>query len=218
MNLTTLKQKWQSSAIYQKRDHKYIEKARNALCNDNFSILCSNCIGGIIYHRLGKQFLSPTINMHMSNPDFVSFCLHLDTYLGQNLTFIQADENHPVALLSAAGLKTIKLYFNHANSEAEAQEDWDRRKTRIQKDNLFLILYNLDGITLQELRQLETVPCRNKVIFTATPIPEIPWSCCIKPTPHRQNAACYIDRDIWGVRTFEKHFDYVAWLNTEQPA
>ena len=214
MNLSTLKQSWQNSAIYQKRDQKYTEKARNTLYNDNFSILCSNCIGGIIYHRLGKQFLSPTINMHMSNPDFVSFCLHLDTYLSQDLAFIQTDENHPVALLSADGLKPIKLYFNHAHSEAEAQEAWEKRKTRIQKDNLFLILYNLDGITLQELRQLETVPCRNKVIFTATPIPEISWSCCIKPTPHRQNAECYIDRDIWGIRTFEKHFDYVAWLNT----
>ena len=191
------------------------EAYRKRLHNDGFSILCSNCIGGIIYHRLGKPFLSPTVNMHMSNPDFVLFCVHLDAYLQGELEFIPSEQSHPVALLSGGGaLPPLKLYFNHSHSADEARADWNRRRVRIHRDNLFLILYNLDGIDLQTLRLLESVPCRNKVVFTATPLPEISWSCCITPHRNREDAECYLDRDLLGVRTFEKHFDFVSWLNT----
>ena len=213
MGLAALKKAWMNTALYRKKESAINEKARNRLTNDGFTILSSNCIGGIIYHRLGKEFLSPTINLHLSNPDFVNFCVHLDEYLQEELQFIKTEKNHPVAVLSPHGLPSITIFFNHAHTEEDAHSDWTRRKARIHRDNLFLILYNLDGITLEELHQLETVPCRNKVVFSAVPLPEISWSCCIKPN-HRKNGMCYIDRDLWGVRTFEKHFDYVTWLNT----
>ena len=39
---------------------------RLRLKNKDFSILAPTCIGGVISHRLGLKFLSPTINLYMS--------------------------------------------------------------------------------------------------------------------------------------------------------
>lgn len=72
---------------------------RNKLKNSDFTILCSNCVGGCIYHRLGKEFLSPTINLYFEQPDFVQFLLHLDYYCDEELLFIESDRSYPVATL-----------------------------------------------------------------------------------------------------------------------
>ena len=46
---------------------------RKRLKNQDFTILCSNCIGGTIYHRLGLQFRSPTVNLWMHQRDFLQW-------------------------------------------------------------------------------------------------------------------------------------------------
>ena len=213
--LSSIIKRWTNSKLYISIDARISEKYRSRLRNNSFSILCSNCIGGIIYHRLGMPFLSPTINLHLSNPDFVYLCTFLDTYLQQEITFIETDLGHPVGILPGDGdsIPPVKLYFNHSKTNEEAGNDWNRRKQRLNIENLFLIMYNLDEIPIETIKKLESVPCRNKVIFTAVPLPSIPWSCCIRPNRFRKNAECYIDRDLFGRRTFEKHFDFVSWLN-----
>lgn len=50
---------------------------RIRLKNREFTILCSNCIGGIIYHRLGLQFRSPTVNLWMHQRDFLNLITNL---------------------------------------------------------------------------------------------------------------------------------------------
>lgn len=67
----------------------YEKKLQKRLKNDNFTILCSNCMGGVIYHRLNKKFLSPTINLWMHQPDFLKFVMNLDKYIPENLEFVK---------------------------------------------------------------------------------------------------------------------------------
>lgn len=43
--------------------YKINQNNRLKLCIENFSIISSNCVGGVITHELGKRFLSPTINL-----------------------------------------------------------------------------------------------------------------------------------------------------------
>lgn len=214
--LAKIKNAWMKTKVYQFVDRRISSKFQKRLTNDHFSILCSNCIGGMIYHRLGKEFLSPTINLHLSNPDFVELCVFLDYYLSQELIFVPHDEPHPVAVLSGNGVQIpdIKLYFNHAKTDSEAREAWEKRKNRIDRANLYIIIYNLDGISVDTLRRLETVPCRNRVVFTDKPIPEIQWSFCMKANHHRKNGSCFIDRNLFGLRTYEKQFDFVSWINS----
>lgn len=210
-----MKRLWENSMLFRRIDHYTSKRFQRRLTNSHFTILCSNCIGGIIYHRLGQEFLSPTINMFFLQRDFVSFCLHLDYYLGQELAFLQTEFNFPVAELLGNGkdIPTIRLFFNHAKDQQEAGEKWVQRKSRINRDNLYIILYNLDGISIEELEQLEQISCQNKVVLSSVPIPEIAWSVCIKPARYRRFASAYLDRNIFGVRRFERKFDFVSFLN-----
>lgn len=207
---------WKDCKIYTFIDKQISKFFRKRLKNDNFTILCSNCIGGVIYHRLGKEFLSPTINMFFSQPDFVSFCLNLDYYLEQDLHFIENmfGGGYPVAqLLGKDEIPTIILNFNHSDTETDAREKWESRKKRINKNNLYVIFYRLDGLTMEQIKSMEQFPCKNKVLLTAEPMPEVSWSYYIKPNKHQKWASAYLGKDIFGVRWFEKKFDFVDFLN-----
>lgn len=59
---------------------------RNALKNRDFSIICSNCVGGVIYHELNLPFLSPTINLFIKPSDYIKFVSNLNFYLTQTIT------------------------------------------------------------------------------------------------------------------------------------
>lgn len=139
----------------------------------------------------------------------------MDYYLGKELVFVDSEFNYPVAHLDGDGreIPTITVFFNHDKEEAAARTNWENRKKRIRRDNLFIILYNLDGITVDQLRCLERVSCRNKVVLTAKPLPEIAWSHYIKPNPRRQYSYSYLGKDLIGMRQFERAFDYVSFLN-----
>ena len=205
---------WKNCALFQ-----YIQKLVNShyikkLHNNNFTILCPNCIGGCIYHRLEQQFKSPTVNCYMTSPEFVQFCLHLDYYLKQELRFIESTHDYPVAQLEGTGtIPTITIHFNHDKQEDRARNNWNRRKIRINKDNLYIILYMTDGISVEEVKLLENYPCTNKVLLTAKPIPEIKWAHYIAPNFRSQYPFSYLGKNIIGLRDYEKKFDFIAFLN-----
>ena len=67
-------------------------KMRNELTNKTPTFLCPNCIGGLLFHDLGLQFRSPTVNLMMYQTDFLKFVLHMDDYLGQELQFFKHPE------------------------------------------------------------------------------------------------------------------------------
>lgn len=195
------------TAVKKITDSRFEKKLRRKLKNDQFSILCSTCIGGIIYHRLGKQFLSPTINMWMNQREFLIFLENLDEALAQELVFIKTKYDHPVAQLTTKG-GSVNLYFNHAKTEEEADRDWTRRKARINRDNLFVIMYDTDNITEADIRRLEKIKCRNKIVLSANKR-DLPYVLTIKS----KGASNYLEADRFGRRTFEKKFDFVKWLN-----
>lgn len=185
----------------------YEKKLQRRIQNDKFTILCSNCMGGIIYHRLNKQFLSPTINLWMHQKDFLEFVKNLEGYIKKDLKFVKTEYDYPVAVLG-----DIKIYFNHSKTEAEARANWDRRKKRIQYDNLYIIMYDRDGITKDDILSLNDVVCKNKIVFSDKKYNDIDYVMTIKPT-NRPLGNQYLDKDWLGIRSFEKRFDFVSWLN-----
>ena len=215
----TAKEQWKKSKILKCIDAIVNYHYRRNLKNDGFTILCSNCIGGTISHRFGKRFLSPTINLYLTQADFIQFCVYLDYYLPQKLVFIDTDKNHPVAELHGDGknIPTITIYFNHAKTNLEAEEAWNRRKARVNRDNLYIILYYLDGLSIDDLKKLETVKCNNKVVFTAKHLPDISWSYYIKPNMNHKYPYNYLEKNVFGIRYFERYFNIIEFLNASAP-
>lgn len=204
---------WENSFIYKGIEKSINKKFRKQLKNDDFTILCSNCIGGCIYHRLGKRFLSPTINMWMLQPDFVTFLLHLDDYLKESVVFVPTGESTPCGKIGGGTIPEILLHFNHAKSSEEADTQWNDRKKRINKDNLYIIMYYLDGVTEEQLHLLDDYSCKNKVVLTAKELPGVAWSKFIQRPNHGQYPDSYLGRDVFGRRHYEKKWDFVGFLN-----
>lgn len=184
-------------------------RLRKKITNKNFSIICSNCIGGIIYHRLGLKFLSPTINLWMYQYDYLKLVLDLKKYMALNLEFIETDYNYPVARLG-----DITLYFNHYKSNEEAESCWNRRKKRINYDNLFLIMYDKDNLTKEDLKKLESVNCKGKIVISNNDYPDLPYVLKIEADMSDPEKRYRFDKNKFtGKRKFEEAFDYVKWLN-----
>lgn len=199
--------------IAQKRYLKsYQNSVRSRLRNNNFSIICSNCIGGFIYHRLGLQFLSPTINCFIEPSDFIRFCEHLEYYLSLRLEFIESDKPYPVARLD-----DVTVYFNHSNSKEEAESTWEKRKNRVNYDKLYVILYNRydendTPLTKEEILRAGRIKCNNLIILSDIPCPDVPYVLYI-PKKGKDLGQLYFDQDKYLIRTFEKEFDFVSFLN-----
>lgn len=185
-------------------------RQRKRLINKHFSLLTGNCIGGYIYHQLGLQFLSPTINMMIYNQDFKKLILNLKAYLdiipqpGFDLRFPD---------IPTATLGDILLHFTHYSTIEEGIKAWENRKRRIDFDNLYIIISDID-LSRQDIEDLQNVPCKKIVVMTAND-----WGykhCLYIPEYHGQERVGeLLGKTISGKWRFEQFFDFVEWVNSE---
>ncbi len=123
---------------------------RKPLTNRTPSLLVPNCLGGTLFHDLGLQFRSPWVNLMMYQKEFVRVMQHLDEYLAMDLEFF----DHPDYTFPCAKLGDVTIHFTHYLSEAEARQKWQERSDRIDRDNLFIIAVERDGLTKDEILSL----------------------------------------------------------------
>ena len=109
----------------------------------DFTIIASNCTGTLPYRFIGMEYLTPTVNLFFHAPCYLKFATHLDHYLAQPLRFIpesryengrRAHAEHgfyPIGVLD-----DIEIHFMHYSDASDAAEKWNRRKQRINRNNL----------------------------------------------------------------------------------
>lgn len=157
-----------ASKVGKKRRQAYLQKKRGQLKNPNPTIIANNCIGGIIYHDLGLPFSSPTINLFMLTQDFGRFLNRLEEYLQCELFDVtQEDAQFPVGELRL-DQETVRIYFMHYETFAEAKEKWVERCRRVDMDNLYVVFLNM-RLThpFQETYVVfRNLPYKNKVMLT----------------------------------------------------
>lgn len=115
-----------------------------------------------------------------------------------------------------ANLKDIKIHFLHYHSEQEASEKWYERCSRINYDNIYIIMSDFE-LSQEEFLNFQNIKnVKNKIMFTTDPnraqyknvfyIKEYkPYSYVRKYAVNRLN----------GYRDFEKFWDFVDWLNKD---
>lgn len=186
---------------------------RYRLKNRAFTILAPTCIAGVIYHELGEQFLSPTINLWMYDKDFLKFVHNLDEYLSYELRFVSGIDPTPTAYCG-----DILIHFNHYKTEEEANSKWVERKARINRDNLFIIMADQpDGgvITHEDMLSLKDVDCKGKVVFTVKDYDDMDYLVHLPKDPVKDCVNMYMfDKSpVLGRYRWERVWDYVKWLN-----
>lgn len=138
------------------------------LKKSDLTIFSRNCWAGLCYHRLGLEYLSPTINMWEKEDDFNKLMLNLDTYMPYSVEFVETyydtyeNREYPIGRLN-----DILLNFSHYESFDQAVSCWEKRKKRINKNNILIVSHTNSEKTLYEF---EDIPYKNKLIFTSLDI------------------------------------------------
>lgn len=192
------------------------KRNRERLINSDFTIISSNCVGGVISHLLGEQFNSPTINMYFETKDFLKFVNNLKYYLDCEFKEAScAKYNYPLAKIG-----DITLHLLHYKSFIEAKKKWDERKKRINYNNIFIVAVERDGCTIKEIEEFDKLPFDNKVIFTKYDMPNFKSSYHIPNTENNSEDTngiidiCAYKPELSGKRWIDD-YDYVSFLNKE---
>ena len=147
------------------------------LKNNNFTLLTHNCLGGIIYHNLGLQFLSPTINIQFnSKQEFFKFCKHLNYYLTLQLEEC-FDNTFPYPI---AQLGDLTLHLVHYKTFQDAFNKWEIRKKRVNLNNIYIITddYCSENLRLSNeyLWEFTELKCAKNIIIFTQEKTDIPYT------------------------------------------
>jgi len=204
-----IKETWFKNPLIMNKRAKYIGNIKERYNYNNIpTIICSNCIGGIIYNNLGLKFQSPTINLWIPESDFIKLISNLKEYLQEDLLLAGYQEGYPLGLL-----KDITIHFNHYDTFEEAKEKWNERKRRINFDNLNIMMSDR-GLSIEDLKRLQDIHCKRLIIFTSKEYEELKYTFLLKRYNGQKQVGLFALRDLDGFREFEKAFDYVEWLNS----
>lgn len=156
---------------------------RIGLKNRNFSIISNNCWGGKVYDMYALQYLSPTVGLWIPPEDFCRFCKNIKHYLKVDLVQITYLESHVRALLEArkktgryelpldeliiGRIEDVDIVFLHYTSFEDAKEKWNRRRKRVNFDNILIKLNDQNGCTEKQFDDFCDLDYEHKLFFTA---------------------------------------------------
>lgn len=200
-----------STPYVKNKREKYIEMIRSHYdySKETPSILCSTCIGGMIYNNLGLRFLTPTINLWCTAEDLSKIAGNPEKYFSHDIEFIHNDKDydysHPVGRID-----DVVIYFTHYKTESEAASKWYERRERFNYDNVYIITDDI-GLTEQGRQRLINSKHKRLIIFSADD----------KTNEYSFIYKCYKNgvlghysvRGLLGMAAFEKEFDYASWLS-----
>lgn len=190
----------------------YKEIKRLRLKNRKPTIIASNCIGTFIYYDMKIKYLSPTINLSFDMNDYVRFLENLEWYLKQPVVPYEDDRfDYPCGMIG-----DVEIRFNHYKTIEEAISKWERRKRRIDWDNLFIMAIDGDECTYDSIKRFDALPFENKVIFTHKPYPEFKSAYYLKGFEDLKEVYRPTDfKNQFFIRRYMDQFDYISFLNRE---
>lgn len=159
---------------YQARLKKsYLEKNLAYLKNREFTIISSNCWGGILYRDLGMPYQTPFVNMFMHAPCFIKMVSNLKYYLNLELVMTSqsrylrdVETKYPIGLLG-----DVEIHFIHYSNRDVALARWNERKGRINFEKIILVLCERDLCTPEHVHSFDKLSFKNKLCFTVNSYP-----------------------------------------------
>lgn len=190
---------------------------RLRLRNRGFSLITNNCCGGVIYHDLGQQFRSPTINLSIPTDDYVVFLEHLPEALSTDPQDAGvSDSGYPLGDIRFNDGQTVRIHFAHYHSFGEALDKWKTRCGRVDPDNLFVLMEAGNLVEPDVIRRFDELDFKNKMIITAPENRDLYRNA----TAVDVYGDSYYPGKILALRNTGLHpgryldaFDYVGWLN-----
>lgn len=145
-------------------------KRWEAVQKNGVSIIANNCWGGFTCKSVGLRFNSPFINMWMNSNDYLTMVENFKYYMDIEPRFIRMEydrvlgQEYPVV-----GLDDVEIHWNHYTDFEEALQIWNRRKARINYENVLIEMFITNKEDLQRFLKL---PQKYKVGFSSVPCDE----------------------------------------------
>ena len=207
-----------------KRKARYLSyRTKNK--NKDFTLVCQNCLGGLIYSVLDLPFTSPTINLYIEDENFVKLANDPVRYLSIPAEpYIEEfhDPVDPSVVFPKIKVDDIEICCLHYKSCAEAVDAWERRRKRANLSNIYIIGNSWNCHENEDLiRQVAAAPYPS-VVFTLKEM-DIPGTIKLPgdfwKTDRRGIVRPNITDEKPGThkRYFEEFFDFVSWLNGGKP-
>ncbi len=144
----------------------YYSRKRKRLKNQNCTIISRDCFATFVYHNLGLQYKTPTINLFFSKEDFIVFVSNLKEFLSVELEEVcDSDKTFPVGRLSYED-KSIKVFFMHYKTFEEAKAKWNERKNRVDFSNIYIVSVINKDLTEKDVKDFEALPFKNKLLIS----------------------------------------------------
>lgn len=147
--------------------HKKTIKSRD------FTVISNNCWGGKLYQYLDMPYLSPTVGLYFFADDYIKFVKRLKYYMSLDLKFISEKDSRHYEMLKQRNrtgipigvLDDVEVIFLHYQSEAEAYEKWNRRRARINWNNIYFKFSKMNACTDQHLKEFDSLEYEKKFMI-----------------------------------------------------
>lgn len=148
--------------------------------------------------------------MMILNQDFKKMIMNLDYYISLTPTPC-VDSRYPS--VPSALLGDIILHFTHYKSSEEGIEAWEKRKHRIDFDNIFIIISDID-LSENDIEELAAIRCRKIVVMTSK---DYGFNHCLYLPifKDKEHVGELLGKTMSGKWIFEKYFDFVGWVNSD---
>lgn len=150
---------------------RYLNSNLSKLRVTDFTVVSSNCWGGILYQDLGLKYQSPFVNQYMHAPCFLKLVRQFSQYMKMDLSvstkskYFTEPTSYPVG-----NLDDIEIHFIHYTLDEDVTGKWNERRARMHPEKLLFVLCERDGCTASDLKELDELPV-NKLMFTARKYP-----------------------------------------------
>lgn len=131
------------------------------LCESRLSIVANNCWGGLAYHALQMECLSPFKNCFFSESDYIHVLENLEHYMAiDDVPFIEARYDKWNNRVFLYRLGDIELLLAHEEKCDVALDKWHKRRKRINWNSLFVEFFTSDRLIEERFESLEQYPQR----------------------------------------------------------
>lgn len=146
---------------------------RRLIKNRDFTLISNNCWGGHAYRYFGRNYTSPTVGLYFSSKDYLKFVYNLRYYLSLDLKFIPLEGSRFEETVKKSGKKNVPIgvlddvyiVFLHYKTEEEAYKKWNRRKERVNFDNIIIKFSDLGPASEETLKKFSELPFENKFMI-----------------------------------------------------
>lgn len=160
------------NAIIEKTRH-FLSFFRRGKIKRDFCIISNNCWAGKVYQRYGRQYNTPTVGLYFFADDYLRFLSDLKRYICIPMTIIETKDSCHFDSLAKMGqndvivgkIDDVEIVFLHYSKPAEAIEKWERRKKRIDWDNLIIKFSRMNECNDEHIQMFDNLDFDTKFVF-----------------------------------------------------